>query len=243
MATIKGRRRGLVIGLGAAFLTVSCSVSAGMNNDCEWPSEEPARLALWDDDDAEHLLHDVKIAEELGVRYEDTRLARGLARDGKPTTRDECDAKLFREIAALHSVDVQNLLDQRERLNSRRPETVVYLPLVLLYASISFAIARRMSARFSWADEKIPTLIAGVIVSIGLGVGLVWSGQLWGGAVEMVRMGSTHLTYRAHRLGWRELSPTVFVLGVIVFWIAMTVSYRYGRPGSEATRSMGLRTR
>lgn len=234
MAAIRHWHRALALASGVAFLTVGCSVPAGMNHDCEWPREQPVPLDLSDDDHTEHLLQDVKVAEELAVRYEDTRLARRLARDGQPRTRDECDAKLFKEVAALHAVDVEDLLNGRNRLNSRRPEVVVYLPLVLLYTCVSFVAARRLTTRFGWADEKVPALTAGALVSIGLAVALVWSGHLWGGAVEMVRMGNSHLTYRAHRLGWRELSPVVFVFGVAVFWIEMTVSWRLRRPESRA---------
>jgi len=235
-------RTASVLGLGAACLAVSCSVPNGMNNECEWPGEQPRPLNLNDRDDAAHLRQDIKTAEELGVRYEDTRLARGPASPGQPSTRDECDAKLFREIAALHSVHIHAVLDGRERLNSQPPEGIVYLPLLVLYAGLSFAVARRISARFNWADEKGPALIAGAVVSVCLGAVLAGSGHLWGGIVEMVRMGNTHMTYRAHRLGWREMGPMVFWLGVAVFWIVLAISYRFGQRGSAATQGVGVPT-
>lgn len=243
MATRGDWRNVLVVSVGAVCLTVSCSVPEGMNNDCEWPSEQSRPLGLNDRDRAAHLRQDVKTAEELGVRYDDTRLALGPAPPGQPRTRDECDSKLFRQIAALHSVDIRSVLDERERLNSQRPETVVYLPLLVLYAGLSFAVARRLSARFNWADEKVQVLFAGTMASVCLGAVRVGSGHLWGGIVEMVRMGNTHMTYRAHRLGWRDLGPTVFWLGVAVVWISVVVSYRFRRPAeSPTTRGMDLRT-
>lgn len=189
-----------------------------MNNDCRWPAEQPPLLDLNDRAHASHLRTDVKVAEELGVRYDDTRLAGGAVLQGQPKTRDECDAKLFREIAALHSIDVQAVLDERELLSSQRPEAVVYLPLVLLYTGIAFAAAGRLSTRFDWSDEKLPLLAVGTLVSMCVGAALVGSGHLWGGLVEMARMGNMHMTYRAHRLGWKEFGPLVFMLGVAIFW-------------------------
>lgn len=244
MATTDERRTSLLLALGAACVAIGCSVPSGMNNDCKWPSEQPRLLNLNDPGDVAHLRRDIKIAEELGVRYDDTRLRLRTSQPGQPNTRDECDAKLFLEIAALHSVHIQSVLQVRDGLNSQGPEGLVYLPLLALYAVLSFAVARRISARFCWAEEKGPALIAGAVASVCLGAVLAGSGHLWGGIVEMVRMGNTHMTYRAHRLGWREMGPIVFWLGVAVFWIAIAISHRLGlrHRGSAAKPGVGLRT-
>jgi hypothetical protein len=222
-------RKTLLAGLGLACLTASCALPRGMNDDCQWPAEQRFPLDLTDRSHASHLRADVKVAEELGVRYDDTRLARGPAPEGRPKSRDECDARLFGEVAALHSIDLRAVLNARELLNSERPEAVVYLPLVLLYAGVAFAAASRISARFDWANEKVPLLVVGTLVSVGIGAALAGSGHLWGGLVEMARMGNTHMTYRAHRLGWKEFAPYVFLLGVASVWASMLVRSRTTR--------------
>src|SRR5437867_9732854 len=68
----------------------ACSMRDGMNDACEWPSEAGAALGVRNSAHERHLMEDVRVAEELGIRYNDVRLARGLAVPGKPQTRDDC---------------------------------------------------------------------------------------------------------------------------------------------------------
>jgi hypothetical protein len=214
-----------------------------MNDACHWPAEPRTALDLGNTAHLSHLRADVKVAEELGVRYDDTRLAHGPALEGQPKTRDDCDTKLFAEIATLHSIGANAVLDERAALSSRRPEAVVYLPLVLFYAGIAFAVARRFSAHFDWPDEKPPFLVVGALLSVCVGAGLAGTGHLWGGLVEMARMGNTHMTYRAHRLGWNEFSPLVFVLGIAIFWASVFVAQRKSSASRAREYGTGLRMR
>src|SRR3989442_14151338 len=75
----------LVFSIGVA----GCSMRDGMNDNCEWPSEPATALDLRTPAHARHLVDDVRVAEELAIRYDDLRLAHGPAAPDKPRTRDD----------------------------------------------------------------------------------------------------------------------------------------------------------
>ena len=85
--------------LVGSSLLIGCS--NGLNSDCEWPQEAASVLRIHDKLDAEHLLRDVELAEELSIRFGDERWPPGPARQ---RGRDEqCLAPLFQHIANSHS--------------------------------------------------------------------------------------------------------------------------------------------
>ena len=216
----------LVAGTAVCGGVAGCSLPNGMNDDCEWPSEATFALDLRIAAHERHLRSDVRAAEELGIRYDDSRSAAG--RDAR-LTRDECDTKLFAEIAGTHSIGLESVRNARARLAADGPDWTIYLPLLGLYTAAAFGVARGMSARFQWADEKAAIVTAGVLLSVAISVALMASGHLWGGLFEMIRVGNTHMSYRAERLGWRHLGPAVFAFGVAVFWSMLIVNLHRSR--------------
>src|SRR5262245_60387938 len=58
----------VLVGTG---LLMGCST--GLNSNCEWPREAASVLRIHDKPDAEHLLRDVELAEELSIRFGDER--------------------------------------------------------------------------------------------------------------------------------------------------------------------------
>src|SRR5438552_3150725 len=98
------------------FCTVSCSMREGMNDRCEWPSEPVTILNPRNPEGQRHLIEDVRVAEELGIRYHDGHLKRGTAVPDQPQTRDDCDAALFAKIAVTHAVTLDDLREARQRL-------------------------------------------------------------------------------------------------------------------------------
>lgn len=223
----------LVAGTAAVGALAGCAMPDGMNDRCEWPPERAAALDPADPAHEDHLVDDVRVAEELAIRYDDVRLARRIPVPGGPITRDECNAMLFATIARTHSIDVADVRDARARLAGRGPETGIYLPLLALYAVAAFVAARWISHRFPWRDEKGAAVVAAAFVSMAMSVALVESGHLWGGLVEMLRVGNTHMSYRAGRFGWRQFGPTVLALGIASFWMMVILAYRFPRRGGS----------
>ena len=127
-------------------------------------------------------------------------------------------------IAAVHAVPLPAIAAARQQLDRRAWDSSVHLPLLAFYLSAAAWLARRIRRRF--ADEKLAAAIVTLIGSIlGGGVFLV-AGELWHGLVEMIRLGTTHMSYRTPRLGWGESGEEVFAFAVLLFWCAVLASYR-----------------
>ncbi|MDO8679532.1 MAG: hypothetical protein Q7R30_13335 [Acidobacteriota bacterium] len=77
-------------------------------------------------------------------------------------------------------------------------------------------LTRRIANYFR--GETGPTLVAVVLVSIGLAVAVVIVGQVWAAIVEMIRIGNGHMSYRAFRIPWSHHRPQTFALVVLAVW-------------------------
>jgi hypothetical protein len=212
----------------------ACALPKGMNDECGWPSEQAFVLDLQDAAHRRHLLNDVRVAEELGVRFHDTYLNRGRGRPDWPLTRDDCDATLFESIGRNHDVTMADIRQARTQL-SQQWDPFTYVPLAALYFFGAFGLSRWIRRRFA-NDEWVPTMVAALFASMVLAGCVLALGHLWGGAVEMVRLGNMHMTYRADRLGWHGHASSLFIAGTLVFFAGMligtVVRARRARPDS-----------
>jgi hypothetical protein len=50
--------------------------------------------------------------------------------------------------------------------------------------------------------------------------------RLKAGAVEMIRFGDTHMSYRVDRMPWSQHRVALFLTGVILFWMIALIRYR-----------------
>ena len=99
----------------------------------------------------------------------------------------------------------------------------MFLPLAGLYAAAAVVMAKRIRRRFSWPGERAVLVVATLLASAAISAPLVPLGHLWGGVVEMIRVGDTHMSYRASRLGWHGYDAEVFALGVVLFWAVVLI--------------------
>ena len=204
------RSRILAFAICAAGVA-ACALPKGMNDECRWPSEQAFVLNLQDAGHRQHLLNDVRVAEELGVRFHDTSLNRGRGRPDWPLTRDDCDATL-----------VESIGREPPRHHCRYPAgadavvpamgSIHVVPLAVLYCVGAFGLSRFIRRRFA-NDEWGPKIVAALFASMVLSGCVLALGHLWGGAVEMVRVNNMHMTYRADRLGWHGYASSVFLAG------------------------------
>jgi len=198
---------------------IGCSMPPGMNDTCNWPTEP---LRTQKQTDQQDLVADVRIAEELAMRYAD---AHADSRGAHSRLRSECEAKLFDVLAQSHGVPLAKISQARQQLDRAAWDAAVHLPLGVGYVAAAIFLARRIRRRFP-RDEKIPAVVATLIASVAIGVVFVVLGHLWDGLIEMIRLGNTHMSYRAERLGWREHSEKVFALAVLLFWCVVLASYQ-----------------
>ena len=214
------RSRILAFAICAAGVA-ACALPKGMNDECRWPSEQAFVLDLQDAGHRQHLLNDVRVAEELGVRFHDTYLNRGRGRPDWPLSRDDCDATLFESIGRNHQVTIADIRQARMQL-SQRWDPFTYVPLAVLYAVGAFGLSRSIRRRFA-NDEWGPKIVAALFASMVLSGCVLALGHLWGGAVEMVRLNNMHMTYRADRLGWHGYASSVFLAGTLGFCAGMLI--------------------
>src|SRR5207302_11315227 len=121
----------------------------------------------------------------------------------------------------------------RERLSDWRFEPMVHVPLAAFCVGAMVAAARRIRRRFP-QDERAAAIAATLFASVVLGALVVAVGELWSAIVEMIRVGDTHMSYRAARLGWRGHGPEAFALGVLLFWSIVILHARTARAVGEA---------
>jgi hypothetical protein len=200
--------------IALVVLTLGCSTPPGMNDDCNWPG--PHRTI------GRSLIEDVRIAEELAMRYADARFD-SKASHGR--LRSECEATLFSRVGQNHAVDLAAVKAARRQLDAQVWDLPVQLPLAAMFTALTLILARKIRRRFP-ADEKVPAALATLFISLVIASVFQVLAHLWDGLVEMTRLGTTHLSYRVERLGWREHGRTVFVASVVLFWCAVLYSYR-----------------
>ena len=208
----------------------------GMNPDCRWPAEPTTRLNLQLSGDQRHLRSDIEAAEELGVRYADNAADRGVMSiagvqvRGRMTSggvamarlRDECNVRLFEDIEQAHNVTRADVAAVRATLSNKGADLPVNIPMAALFLMSAFTTSRWLRTRFD-SDERAARFVATLMASIFLAGSTTLLGQLWGAAVEMVRLGNEHLSYRLPRLSWRQHFGAVFAIQMIAFWIVMIV--------------------
>ena len=156
------------------------------------------------------------------MRYADARYD-SKASHGR--LRSECEAMLFSLVGQNNAVDLAAVEAARRQLDAQVWDLPVHLPLAAMFIISAVILAGKIRRRFP-PDEAVPALLATVFVSLVLAVMFQVVGHLWDGLVEMTRLGTTHLSYRVERLGWREHGRTVFVASAVLFWSAVLYSYR-----------------
>ena len=193
---------------------------SGMNDNCTWTADPEAGTPP----SQAHLLADVRIAEELAIRYADSR---SNSKSAHGQNRSSCEASLFGSIEQSHSVTAADIANARHLLSRGAFDPPVHIPLAAFYIAGALLAADRIRRRFP-ADEKAPAILATIFASVALAIVILVLGHLWDGIVEMIRVGNTHMSYRVDRLGWREHSEEVFAAAVVVFWCVVLAGYKLG---------------
>jgi hypothetical protein len=199
-----------------------------LNGTCEWTHDPTFPVDLQYRAHQQHLIDDVQAAEELAIRYADARRGHRSghfsAMDDYVQAREQCMASMFDVIATNHHIDPQHV---RESVG-RRPsgfDLAVLLSFAMLYSLVANGLVGGVFSRFP-ADDAMPALTASAVMSAIVSAGGLMGLGLWAGAVEMIRFGDTHMSYRVGRLPWSQHTVGLFVSGVVLFWAIALVRYR-----------------
>jgi len=216
----------------ASLCLCACSRRAGLNFECTWVPDAALRIDMRNESHVQHLLEDIRVAEELGMRYGDrmagyrlietfgivTRHGGVRDRDLGRRSRRDCVATLFRTIASTHGVAVSEIERLRPRLADRGFDLPLTLPVALL---LMFAVGRFM--RWIWnrfdADEWAACVVATLFASIIIPVVVVSIGGAWTVVLEIVRLGNEHVGDRARLEGLRLHVIVLLAIGTAAVWI------------------------
>jgi hypothetical protein len=167
------------------------------------------------------LAEDIKRAEDIAIRHVDAKsLGAGTVR--RREAHEQCEARLFVAIADSRNISIDAVREARQQLDQRGFDWLVNLPMALITIAMAFLTTRIVRHRFP--DDRLPRVVAIVLLSIGLGILVIGLGQLWAFAVEAVRIGNDHLGHRGLRIPWRKHRTTTFALVLISVWTMAAMS-------------------
>ena len=197
------------------FLSVlwvaGCVRREGMNFDCRWPPDRTFAIDLQAPAHLDHLLDDIRVAEELEIRHGDAMggrrpasflgivVRRGIGAGRAPEeVRAACFGAMLDAIADTHSIPVGGVRNARSRLNDTGVDWPVSIPMLALFLWLSHRAIGWIERRFL-IDEKAARALAIGCAALMISASTLLIGVLWSAAVTIVRVGNAHVSYRAAR--------------------------------------------
>jgi hypothetical protein len=194
-----------------------CVQRERLNLNCQWSGDTARPIDPRSPAGQRHLRDDAELAEELAIRHGDSY----RAREGLETARRQrsaCVAVLFETIARTHGVTPDQIAQAREARDWRVDLAVVLLPVAVLFGAAAYVLSGLPDRRFS-ADERVPRLVATLLVSVVASAVGVLIGEMWASLVEMIRFNDSHLSFRAARIPWGRHRASLFAGAVLLFWL------------------------
>jgi hypothetical protein len=185
------------------------------NANCQWSPQPYDPIDLSRPGGLRRLAAEAQYAEDLAIRYADRCCGphSGTFEDMEAygRRRDECMATLFHSVAQEHGVTEPQV---HVALSYRRPEfdAAVIVSFAIQYAALSYFIAGEIRKR------TVNPAILTVYVSGICAVAGVMAFDVWCGAMEDLRVGNGHLSYRGERIPWMHHRPSLWAAGVLLFW-------------------------
>ena len=212
------------IAVAVAVLIVSVFLASGfpvvppsrLHLHCESAQDEARPLNPARSIDRQHLRNDVEFAEEIGVRFGDSR-RKAEGRDGEHLRQRECTNALLAGVAARHSVAIDDLAAMR----GERPVAVDALVLIAsgaLFIWFARLVADRLSNRLADQHPLVGQLSVVVLALAAASTGMV-ALTLAGHAVEIVLLWDGHMSYRTGRLPWERHFEWVLAAGFTTFCV------------------------
>jgi hypothetical protein len=181
---------------------------------------KPATPCEWVPASQASLIEDIKRAEDIAIRHVDaTGYGPGSIR--RRETATGCEAHLFAAIANSRKISVDEVREARRQLDHRGFDWLVNLPMAVFTFGIAVIMRRRVRLRFP--DDRLPRIVAIALLSVGLSVLVIGLGQVWAFAVEGVRIGNDHLSYRGLRIPWGKHRVETFTLAMLTMWLVAAI--------------------
>jgi hypothetical protein len=195
---VRLRALGTVLCLAACLWSVGCLPRERLNSSCRWTPDSGALPPPGDPARRGHLIEDVRVAEELGIRYADS-VAGGMVSDTYLRLRDRCTAASLDEIMRRHNVSREEIAAVTGARELWIDLLAVFLPTTALFLVVSRRVARHVVAGYDPEDRWVAVAVLAALTPLVAGAALAAT-QLWAWLVEMLRYRNCHISYRAARL-------------------------------------------
>ena len=229
-------RRLIIISLPLLVCFAACAKPTPPDIKCELPQEPPIQFDLLNPEHQRHLSDEALLAEDIAVRYSDSDNwkipGQPQGREAYRRARNDCLGKLFNTIAQNHGVSVEQVR------NSIRQGRMLYDVIVLLcyctfYFWSAFYLAKRVCRRFPLREGRLTA----VLLIIGASILVSFAGMMMletmAFLAEIYRLRSGHLSDRANVIPWPYVRIPLFIIGLILFWVAAALRYRAASRGAE----------
>jgi hypothetical protein len=167
------------------------------------------------------LSDDAQFAEELAIRQGDSLRRVDRATDAQQK-RIECMEILFAEIAVSHGVNTDEVIHAASDRDTVLDFILVLLPMAIFFALSAYHLCDGM---FRSIDSKASVTLVIFIASILASACAVLIGEMWALAVETLRIGNGHLSFRTARIPWSNERGYIFVIGLVIFWLIAVFRY------------------
>lgn len=225
---------------GACVVAAACLPRARVNAACRWTGDPTALAPPGAAARRAHLVEDVRIAEDLGIRYADATVGRpppSIASWG--SARRACVEASLAEVARGHHVG----RDEAAAVTGAREPWVdllaVFAPMAFALVFAGRAVVGRLVAGYPTGERAgaaaILTLWAPLVAALALAVA-----QVWGVMVEMMRLGNGHISSRAFSLPASRHGWLVWGAAVALF-AAVAAACLARTPGATRWRRPTLR--
>jgi hypothetical protein len=181
--------------------------------------------------DQRHLRDDAQFAEELAIRYSD-RLRKAQGFVDAHEKRDEWMAQLLAQIAALHQVNTDEVIHAASERDTVLDFILVCLPMAIFLGLFAYHLCGGI---FRSIDSKASMTLVIFIASVLASACGVLVGEMWALAVETLRIGNAHLSFRTARIPWSNERGYVFAVGLVIFWLIAVFQY-WRRPVASPPR-------
>lgn len=191
-------------GLAVCFFIAACLPRERINATCAW-REPAAPLPASGEARRAHLIEDIRVAKDLGIRYADASGPPRPTPEGQ-RARDSCTERSFAEIARAHHLSLPDVTAMRSAREPWIDVLAVFLPAAALFAIVSRFFVSSIIGRHAPDERGGAAAVLTVLAPLAAGVAVALA-QVWGVMVEQMRLRNQHISYRglelpANRHGW-----------------------------------------
>ena len=207
-----------VLALVASLAAVGCLPPERVNADCRWASDTAVLSHDKSSARRPHLLEDVRVAKDLGIRYADA----SAGRMNTPAWREavtSCTERSLATISQVHGVSRAEITAAGADRELWIDLLAVFLPMAMLFVAAIRWVATRVAVEYNPDDRAVAAIVLAAIAPLAAALAVALT-QIWGTVVEQLRLRNEHVSYRtfelpASRHGWLLWGIALAVIAAI----------------------------